>query len=397
MKSWVKILLSLVSGIIFGLVFGDQFKILSFLGAFFIDLVKVVGGFLVFSSVVSGICHYFDPQKFGKIGQRLITIMASSVILFLCIGLVCSFLIKPGAEGLPSSESSLQREDVGWMQVLQLIASYAPSNPFTALAEGNILQVMICALFLALALTISGEKRRMVLFYMESIGDLVSRLIRWIMKLAPYGIFAIVATVCGSNGSDVIFPVAKFFFCNFVAYGLQVGVILTILTKLFSRFPIAKRFTGFKTSFTPTTFGPARANGKSDDISAFILALASTVNISGLALGQSFPSLFFTQFIGVDITPFQSTVLVSTALLSIFGSIGISGQSMVMLSFILNSVGLQLEGITLLTGIDRVRVLVTTLFSVIADAVAMFYVVKKSATSDNLVERRSFRFPANCR
>lgn len=382
MKSWVKILLSVVSGIIFGLSFGDQYSILSYTGAVFIDLVKIFGGILVFSSVVSGICHYFDPKKFGKVGQRVITLAASTMILFLVVGLLSTFLMKPGPDDDP------MKRDVGWNGLLQLISSYAPSNPFTALAEGNIIQVIICALFLALALTISGEKRRMILISIEFIGEFVGKVTRWIMKLAPLGLFAIIATVSASNGSQVIFPVTKFFLCNFIAYGLPVGVLLTLLSKFFAHTPFAKRFVGLRnrlfTSLTPVAAGatPSTAEpvrGKSDDISAFILALASTVNIGGLALSQAFPSLFFTQFIGLELTQFQSIVLVTTALLSVVGSVGMSGQNMVMLSFVLNSVGLQLEGITLLTGIDRIRVLITTFFSVIADAVALFYVVKKDA------------------
>jgi len=402
MKSWVKILIGLFAGIVFGLFFGDQFKSLSIVGTLFIDLLKMIVGILVFSSIVTGICHIHDPKKLGRIGLRTISFYVGTTITAICIGLIFAFLIQPGV-GLSYFSEIAAEAGTRRIGIMDFILSIVPSNPVAAFAEGNILQVIVFAIFFALALTLTGEKGKPVLAFFESISEVMNTLTHLIMRFAPYGVFALIATTIGSNGSNVILPLTKFLLCNFLACAIQIGVIFTIALKILAHTEIGPFFKGMKdaivVAFTtssssatlPVSMECARDKlGVSDDISGFVLALGSTVNMNGAAIGQSIACVFIAQAYGIELTFFKIIILVVTTLLSAIGAAGIPGQSIVMLSVVLNSIGLPLEGIALVAGVDRIREMVSTVVNILGDAVAMLYVARK----ENQINMEKYKLAA---
>lgn len=389
MKGWLKILIGLCSGVVFGLVAKEQFVTLTVLGKIFIDLLKMLVGIMVFSSIVTGICHINDPKKLGRIGLRTVTFYMVTTVIAISLGIVIATVFKPGSNlNLLSDASSIA--DTARIGLLDFIASLVPANPFASLVEGNIMQVIVFAVFFALALTLTGEKGQPIVAFFESLTEVLNMLTHIIMKLAPYGVFALIASAVGSMGAKVILPLLKFLFCCYFACSIQLMGVFSLILKFLIKTPVMPFFKGMKDAivlaFTtsssaatlPVTMECAKDElGISEDISGFVLSLGSTVNMNGAAIGQAISALFIAQAYGIELTWIKIGVLIFTSLLTAVGAAGIPGQGIVMLSVVLASIGLPVEGIALVAGVDRIREMISSVVNVLGDAVAALYVAKK--------------------
>lgn len=389
MKGWLKILIGLCSGVVFGLVAKEQFVTLTVLGKIFIDLLKMLVGIMVFSSIVTGICHINDPKKLGRIGLRTVTFYMVTTVIAISLGIVIATVFKPGSNlNLLSDASSIA--DTARIGLLDFIASLVPANPFASLVEGNIMQVIVFAVFFALALTLTGEKGQPIVTFFESLTEVLNMLTHIIMKLAPYGVFALIASAVGSMGAKVILPLLKFLFCCYFACSIQLVGVFSLILKFLIKTPVMPFFKGMKDAivlaFTtsssaatlPVTMECAKDElGISEDISGFVLSLGSTVNMNGAAIGQAISALFIAQAYGIELTWIKIGVLIFTSLLTAIGAAGIPGQGIVMLSVVLASIGLPVEGIALVAGVDRIREMISSVVNVLGDAVAALYVAKK--------------------
>lgn len=389
MKSWIKILIGLALGVAFGVVTGGEYKALQVLGTVFIDLLKMLVGILVFSSIVTGICHIHDPKKLGRIGLRTISFYVVSTLIAIGVGVSLAYLLEPG-KGLSLFYDAVSAGEVRRVGVLDMIASIVPSNPFAAFVEGNILQVIAFAVLFAFALILTGEKGKPVLQFFEGVSEVMNTLAQIVMKLAPYGVFALIATSVGSMGISVMWQLGKFLLCNYIACLIQVFVFFTIALKILAKADIMPFFKGMKdaivVAFTtsssaatlPVSMRCTRNElGVSEDISGFVLSLGSTINMNGAAIGQSIACVFIAQAYGIDLSWFQIVIIFITTLLSAIGAAGVPGTSIIMLSVVLSSVGLPLEGISLVAAVDRLREMVSTVVNILGDAVAALYVARK--------------------
>ena len=389
MKEWMKIFIGLFSGLIFGLIANREYAALTVLGKIFIDLLKMVVGIMVFSSIVTGICHINDPKKLGRIGLRSMGFFFTSTIIAISIGVCTGYLFKPGANlhlfsTMNGTEGSLKSG------LLDFALSIIPVNPFAALVAGNILQVIVFAILFALAVTLSGEKGKPIIVVIEALSEVLNTLTQMIMKLAPYGVFALIASAVGSMGAKVIFPLLKFLLCCYIACGLQLFGVFPFILKFVIKTPVIPFFKGMKDAlilaFTtsssaatlPLTMKCAKEKlGISQDITGFVLSLGVTVNMNGAAIGQALSSVFIAQAYGIELTWIKIFVLIFTSVIAAIGAAGIPGQGIVMLSIVLGAVGLPLEGIALVAGVDRIRDMISTVVNIAGDVVAAMYVAKK--------------------
>ena len=389
MKPWIKILIGLILGVIAGLALGHKVDFLDRIGNAFIDLLKMLVGLIVFSSLVVGMCHISDPKKLGRIGTRALLFYGVTTVIAIGFGLLMAFLLKPGAGlALPIPDSHLQGpKTVGMIDFLFAIV---PSNPFAAFAEGNVLQIIVFSIFFALAINFAKEKGEKVLGFLESLSEVMYSLTHFIMKLAPYGVFALMATAVGSIGLKVIYPLLKFLIFNYIACLLQIFLVFCLSLRYLIKLKVAPFFKGMKDAivlaFTtssssatlPVSLECARNHlGLSADISGFVLSLGSTVNMNGAAIGQAISAIFIAQAYGIEITLVKVLILILVSLVSAIGAAGIPGTGIVMLSVVLNAMGLPLEGIVLVAGVDRMREMVSSMVNVLGDAVAAVYVAKK--------------------
>ncbi|MCH9621973.1 MAG: Proton/glutamate-aspartate symporter [Chlamydiia bacterium] len=389
MKAWIKILIGLVSGVLFGLIAKEQFAALTVLGKIFIDLLKMLVGIMVFSSIVTGVCHINDPKKLGRIGLRTITFYMLTTLIAISMGVVIGYVFAPGSSLDLMTDASFVSETTR-IGILDFVSSIIPANPFAALVEGNIMQVIVFAILFALAVTLCGEKGKPIVEFFESLAAVLNTLTHIIMKLAPYGVFALIASAVGSMGAKVIWPLIQFLLCLYLACSIQLFGVFTFILKFIIKTPVMPFFKGMKDAivlaFTtsssaatlPVTMECAKDElGISEDISGFVLSLGSTVNMNGAAIGQAISALFIAQAYGIELTWLKIGVLVFTSLLTAIGAAGIPGQGIVMLSVVLASVGLPVEGIALVAGVDRIREMISCVVNVLGDAVAALYVAKK--------------------
>lgn len=403
MKPWLKILVGLVLGIITGLILFHQVEIqsalgktcsefLALVGKAFIDLLKMLVGLIVFSSLVVGMCHISDPKKMGRIGLTTIIFYVVTTLIAIGIGLVIVFAINPGLgmnRPIPPGHGSGSGQSL-----IDFLFSIVPSNPFASFAEGNILQIIVFGVFFAIAINLTGEKGKLVLKYVESLSEIMAKLTGVVMKFAPYGVFALMATAVGEIGSKfwLLFSAVG---CIFIAAMIQIVVIFTVALKYMAGVGVAPFFKGMKdaivVAFTtssssatlPVSLECARDHlGLSSDISGFVLSLGSTINMNGTAIGQTVLAVFIAQAYGIEIGFTSIIILMFTTLVSAIGTAGIPGSGLVMLSIVLSAMGLPLEGIGLVAGIDRLRDMIATVVNILGDAVAAVYVAKKENQID---------------
>ncbi|MCP5505366.1 MAG: dicarboxylate/amino acid:cation symporter [Chlamydiales bacterium] len=410
MKPWIKIIVGLVLGIIAGLVLGKRelvifdYSISNFLheivdrfGNAFIDLLKMLVGLIVFSSLVVGMCHISDPKKLGRIGIRTVLFYAGTTIVAIGFGLMMAFIFKPGL-GLnrPIPADFLNtKQTIG---LIDFLFSVVPSNPFAAFAEGNVLQIIVFSIFFAFAINLAGKAGKPVLEVLESVSEVMYSLTHFIMKLAPYGVFALIATAVSTVGIDLVKLLVKFLICNYIACAIQIFVVFSLALRYMAKVKVLPFFKGMKDAialaFTtssssatlPVSLDCARKHlGISSDISGFVLSLGSTINMNGAAIGQAISAIFIAQAYGIEVTAVKVVILIVVSLVSAIGAAGIPGTGIVMLSVVLNAMGLPLEGIALVAGVDRIREMVSSVVNILGDAVAAVFIAK---TENQIDEKR---------
>lgn len=401
MRPWIKVLLGLFLGIAVGLLVKREILFLKLLGNIFIDLLKMLVSLIVFASVVPGICHIHDPKKLGRIGLKTLAYYLCTTLIAITFGLTCSFFLQPGA-GLSLTRLSIATPSTNY-SFLTFITSLIPVSPIASFTEGNILQIIVFSMFFAYAIILSGEKGKPVLHVIESLAEIMYSLAHFIMKFVPYGVFALIATAVGSIGLKVVFPLIKFLLANYIACFLQIFLIFSGSIRYLAKLDVIPFFKGMKDAiilaFTtssssatlPVSLECVRDHlGVSRDISGFVLSLGSTINMNGAAIGQATAAYFIAEAYGVELNVIKIGILFFVSLVSSIGAAGIPGTGIVMLSIVLNALGLPLEGVAILAGVDRIREMVSAVTNILGDAAAAVYV----ATSEQEINQQQYRAAA---
>lgn len=397
MKPWLKILIGLVLGVIVGLILNRQVDFILHVGKTFINLLKMVSGLIIFSSLVVGMCHISDPKKLGRIGFRALFFFIVTTLLAVAIGLCVVYAFEPGKNlHLSLLDTTVATSK---LSILEFIFGIIPSNPIASFAEGNILQIIMFAILFALAINISKEKGQPILKFFESLSDVMITLTQIVMKFAPIGVFALMASAVGMMGSKVLVPLFWAVGCIFLASLLHVLIIFASTLRYLAKVDVVPFFKGMKDAIIvalstssssatlPISLDCTRQHlGISKDISGFVLSLGTTINMNGTAIGQAVLAIFIAQAYGVEISFLNIIILMVTTLISAIGTAGIPGSGLIMLSIVLNAMGLPIEGIALVAGIDRLRDMCATVVNVLGDAVAAVYI----ATKEKQINREKY-------
>ncbi len=398
MKPWVKMMISLVLGVVFGLFISTSDTMtlyqstivhhLGLLGKGFIDLLKMLVGLLIFCSLVTGICHINDPKKLGRIGFYSFSFFAISTVIAIALGVSITSWIRPGNElHLVAHEPiTVLAEN----HFLEFILGAIPSNPIAAFANGNILQIIVFAILFAIAMVMAGERGKKVLGVIESTNDVMCVLTSIVMKYAPYGVFVLMASAVSAIGWKVVIPLLLVIACNYLCCFIQIFAVFGFALKYLIGIKLSSFFQGMKEAILVaiTTCSSAatlpvslecirKQLGVSKELSAVVMSLGSTINMNGAAIGQAVAAIFIAQAYHIEMTWFKIVILFTTALMSAVGAAGIPGTGLIMLSVVLNAIGLPLEGIALIAGVDRLREMISTVTNILGDAVATLYVAKK--------------------
>ncbi len=394
MKLWKKMLLGLVLGTVAGLVLKEKAAYLKPFGTVFLSLLNMVVVLLVFSSMTVGVTSINDVRKLGRVGAKTLGLYIGTTAIAICFALIAAKLINPGV-GIGLNHDNVSINLDGTPELLTLFLNLVPSNPVGALANGNILQVIFFSIFLGLGINFAGEKGKPVATFLHSLSEVMFKITGMVMSLAPYGIFATMGWVAGTFGIAVLVPLLKLLFAHYLVCMFQLivvfGAILVFGAKVrpslfFKGMADAIALAASTTSSSatlPATLHCAQENlGVSKNIASFVIPLGSTINMNGTAIFQAIAAVFIAQAYGIDLGIQSLLLIVVAATLSAVGCAGIPGGGIVTLSIVLGAVGLPLEGIAIVAGIDRVRDIIGTVVNVLGDAVVSVYVAKSEGELD---------------
>lgn len=399
MALWFKILIGLICGAYIGFFLGPQAEIFKPIGNVFLNLISMIIVPLVLSSIVIGITSVRDPKKLNRMGLKTLGIYLLSTLIAVLLGIVAASLFKPGLHldlTIPLHLSESKMPALG-----DIVLSLVPQNPATALVEGNILQIIVFAVFLGVAINLSGERGRPLVEFFESLADVMNRLTSIIMEFSPIGAFAIMAWVSGTFGLSVLYPLIKFLSIYYAVCLIHVLCVFYSILWFMAKVNPLPFFTGMRDAIMvafstcsssatlPISMSCVQKNlGVSRNIASFVMPLGSTVNMNGAALFQGMGAVFVAQVYGIELDWHSLLAIVLTASFSAIGAAGIPGSGFIMLSFVFNSAGLPLEGLALFVSIDRIREMASTVVNVLGDAVCAVYIAKNEGELD---ERQYYR------
>ncbi len=370
-------------------------------GRLFLALIKMVVVPLVFCSLAVGVASLGDVRRLGRMGGRTLALFASTTVAALTIGVGLASLFRPGSFLGEDDRARLLASfsgDVGGKlekaaaapSLEDQLVGLVPTNPVDALASGDMLQIIVFATLVGIALTMMEEDRaRPVVRVLDGINEAMVVLVHIAMQLAPFGVFALLFKVAGTTGLSVL--VALGAYCLVVVSGLLIhatlvyGSIVTAGGKLpFLKFLGGIRpamLVAFSTSSSSATLPVTKECveeklGVSNATSSFVLPLGATVNMDGTALYQGVAALFIAQIYGMDLTLGQQVTIVGSATLASVGAAGVPGAGMITLTMVLTAVGVPLEGLALVLGVDRLLDMFRTTVNVIGDSAATVLIAR---------------------
>ncbi|MBF9000592.1 MULTISPECIES: dicarboxylate/amino acid:cation symporter [Vibrio] len=394
---WKKILIGMVLGVAVGALLGKDAALLKPIGTLFINAIKMLIVPLVFCSLVVGITSMKDTRKMGRIGGKAIVLYLLTTAVAIAIGLGLSAVIQPGAGlNMTASQSSVAKDAPALVQTL---LAMIPQNPIKALAAGNILQIIVFAIGLGVSLVLIGEEKAApAVKVFQSLAEAMYKLTEIVMAFAPYGIFGLMAWVAGTYGLDVLLPLIKVVGAVYLGALIHVVVfysgVLTFLGRLNPRRylkaitnPAAVAFTTSSSSGTlPATIKASREEmGVSEGVSGFVLPLGATINMDGTALYQGVCALFIAQAFGIDLSMADYMTIILTATLASIGTAGVPGAGLIMLSLVLSTVGLPIEGLAIVAGIDRILDMARTTINICGDMMVAVVIAKSEKELDQAV------------
>ncbi len=378
MPLWQQILIGLGLGVLTGVVFKDDALVLAPIGALFLNAIKMLIVPLVFVSLVAGITAMSDSAKLGRISVKTIAIYLVTTAFAVSIGLLFGALFTPG-EGMNMVASGAQEAKQA-PSLVQILVGLVPSNPVAAFAEGNILQIIVFAIALGVSMNLIGEKAAPAVKLFDSLAEVFYKLTDLVMRCAPIGVFALIAGVVASHGIEVLLPLAGvigvIYLASITHMLLVYGGLLAVLARLsplrFFKGAAPALAVAFSTSSSagtlPVSIECARKNlGVSQGVAGFVLPVGATINMDGTAIYQGVLALFIAQAFGVDLNAGQYLMIILTATLASVGTAGVPGAGLIMLGLVLTSVGLPLEGVALIAGIDRILDMARTTVNVAGD------------------------------
>ena len=378
-------------------------------GIIFVNLLKLIAVPLVFASLIKGVASLSDITRLSKIGSRTVLLYLFSTVLSVSIGLFLVNTFKPGNSFSEekkyelrekySSKADLKINDAKSVEEngpLQFVVDIVPVNIISSASENkNMLQIIFFAILFGISIiVIPDEKTIYVRGFFEGINDIILYIVDLIMKFAPYGVFALLASLVVDFGASIDLFLALGYYSVTVTLGLllMIFVFYPILLKIFTNMPYLTFFKAispaqmlaFSTSSSaatlPVTMDRCENNvGISKEVSAFVLPLGATINMDGTSLYQAVAAVFIAQAFGYDLDLASQLTIVLTATLASIGAAAVPGAGMVMLVIVLSSIGIDPEGIALIFAVDRILDMLRTVVNVTGDATVATIV----ASSDN--------------
>ncbi|WP_294962257.1 dicarboxylate/amino acid:cation symporter [Sulfurimonas sp.] len=387
MSLWQKIFIGLILGLATGLIFGEQALVLKPLGTLFINLIKMLIVPLIFTSLITGIISMEDLTKMKRVGLKTFVIYLLTTAVAITIGLGFGTIMEPGVGVSLTTTATVTAKTAP--ALIDTILNMITKNPVASLTNGNILQIIFFAIILGISINLAGEKGEPVAKFFTSFSEVMYKMTELVIKFAPIGVFGLMAWVSASYGLDVLVGLGKVILVVYLASIVHVLLTMGLSISLFAKLSPFKFFKGilsaqsvaFTTTSSSGTLPVTTDNvvnnlGVSKPITSFVLPLGATINMDGTALYQGVCVLFVAQAFGIDLTFGNYITIILTATLASIGTAGVPGAGLIMLSLVLASVGLPIEGIAIIAGIDRILDMARTTVNVTGDAMVSLLVAK---------------------
>ena len=408
-----KIFIGLIAGVICGVIF-NLFVPASYvrdtiiidgicyvIGNGFIKLMKMLVVPLVFCSLVCGASAIGDTKTLGKVGGKTIAFYLATTAIAVTVAISVAALIKPGI-GL--NMNLIEAENVTVAEktsAVDTLLDIIPDNPFSSLANGNMLQVIVFALTVGILLAKMGETAALVANFFSQFNDLMMEMTNLVMSFAPIGVFFMLTRTFANLGFDAFIPLLKYMGSVVLGLGVQCFVVYMILLFVFTRLNpfkcIKKFFPGMALAFSTSTSNATiplnietleEKIGVSRKVSSFTIPLGATINMDGTSIMQGVAVVFAAQAYGINLGISGYLTVIATATLASIGTAGIPSVGLVTLTMVFSAVGLPVEAITLIMGIDRILDMLRTAVNVTGDAVCTTVVAYQNKDVDKEVFAR---------
>lgn len=333
---------------------------------------------LVFVSIVCGTAALDDVAKLGRLGVRTLALYLGTTAVAVSLALSVATIASPGSGFDLTSETEFVAPDAP--SLAETIIALVPTNPLAAMVDGNMLQIITFALLLGVAITMAGDAGSRILSVFRDLDTVIMRLVDIVMSIAPFGVFCLVAKVFGDQGITAVVPLLRYFLCVATVLGLHVVITYASLVQLVARrSPIAflramrpVALVAFSTSSSNATIPVTRdaaekVLGVPSSIASFTVPLGATINMDGTAIMQGVATAFIAQAYGIELSISAYVSVVLTATLASVGTAGVPGVGLITLAMVLRQVGLPVEGIGLIIGVDRLLDMLRTAVNVLGD------------------------------
>ncbi|HSH35326.1 dicarboxylate/amino acid:cation symporter [Schnuerera sp.] len=396
-KIFIGLLVGLIVGIVVYQLPDGTFKnnilidgIFQLLGQVFLRGIMMMVVPLVFISLVNGASSMGDVKKLGRVGARTILFYLVTTAFAVTLALALGYLIKPGTGLDLGTIEQVETTVSSKTPLVQILYEMVPRNPIAAMGEGNMLQIIVFAIITGIGLSTLGEKVKIVVQIFEQLNELIIKMVGFVMLFAPIGVFGLIARTFATVGYAALVPLLKYIIAVYIGLILHAGLIysgmLKGLTGLSPKIFFKKIFPAMSVAFSTASSGATvpinldineKEFGVSRNIASFTIPLGATINMDGTAIMQGVATFFIAQVYNVPLSIGAILTVVLTATLASIGTAGVPGAGTIMLSMVLQSIGLPIEGIGLIMGIDRLVDMGRTAVNITGDAACTVIIAKK--------------------
>lgn len=396
---WKQVVIGMLLGIATGLILGEDAVMVKPFGTVFINLIKMVVVPLIFFALISGITSMGEGQNFTRVGVKGIFAYLSTAAFAVVIGLVAGNIFQPGVgvtldlTGHAPSPHPLPQASAP-PSVSELLLGLIPTNAFRAMVDDHFLQVIVFAIFTGITLNVMGESSKQVKSFAQECAKVTFKMIETIVKLAPFGVFGFISWVVGTQGLEVIkslimlvVTVLSACLFQYLLFGVIIAVFGRISPLPFYRKILEAQALAFATSSSKATLTTAmrvlqERMGVSKTNTNFLMPLGACINMDGTAIYLGICALFFAQAAGVTLSMYDYGMLLLTCTLGSIGAAGIPSGSIIFMGMVLGSIGLPLEGIGIILGVDRILDMVRTTINITGDSAITLIVDSSEKTLD---------------
>lgn len=378
---WQRVIAALVLGVITGLLWGPESESIKWIGDFFIKSIKMLVVPLIFFSLVAGVAALGDLRKLGSVGGRAMLLFVITGQIAAWLGLALGTFFQPGTGVDTSAIEKGETPVPSDTTAIDMILSIVPDSPVQVMADVRVLPLIVFALLIGIGILMAKEDGKPLARIFDSGAVVMQKVTMIVMELTPFGVFALMAWVAGTLGIDALISLAQLVGLNYLGCLLIIGVIYSGMIKFIAKLPVIDFFRGIidaiavsystasSNATLPVTLRCVERNlGVSNSVASFVVSLGATINMNGTAMYLGLATLFGAQIFGVDLS-FGDYILISiTSTLGAIGAAGIPGAGLIMMALVFGSVGVPLETIAFVAGVDRIMDMMRTTTNVSGDA-----------------------------